>query len=117
MQAEPLRPVTMRQLFLRVEGWGYDALRKMVNGQATLQPDAIKAIARASGIVKPEYFAEYRQRQLEHVCRRHPEIEQKLYNEIMALAEMLEVEAKSVGAGEEGNPSSLARTHPRGSTE
>lgn len=60
LQTDPVRPVTMRQLFGRVEGYGYDALRKMTRGELRLQPGAMEAIARAAGIIAPDYFLEYR---------------------------------------------------------
>jgi hypothetical protein len=93
LQTEPLRTVSPRQFFLRVEGWGYDALRKMLTGENRLQPDALVAMAEASdGLIEPEYWQEYRIFQIGEDFREFPNLEEAYYGKIRRDAEALRME-------------------------
>jgi hypothetical protein len=72
----------MRAFFAQISGYGYDTLRKMVRGQLTLQPEAIKAMATVLG-VPPEYFLEYRSWQIQDGLRRHPQATDDIYDVLM----------------------------------
>lgn len=88
-QADPIGIISLRALFSQIEGYSYDALRKMVRGELTLQPAAIEAMAAALG-VPPEYFLEYRAWQLQEGLKRHPELADKVYDMLMASFELLD---------------------------
>ena len=88
-QADPIGIISLRALFVQIEGYSYDALRKMVRGELTLQPAAIEAMAAVLG-VPPEYFLEYRAWQLQEGLRRHPELSDKVYDMLMACFALLD---------------------------
>jgi hypothetical protein len=88
-QADPIGIISLRALFSQIEGYSYDALRKMVRGELTLQPAAIEAMAAVLG-VPPEYFLEYRAWQLQEGLRRHPELADKVYEMLMASFALLD---------------------------
>lgn len=83
LQTQPLRPVTLRQFFSRVEGYGYDALRKMTRGELNLQPAAMEAIAEAAGIIEPDYFLEYRIYRVREAMMNHPDLADDCYSLLM----------------------------------
>ena len=88
-QGDPLGMISLRAFFSQIEGYSYDALRKMVRGQLTLQPEAIEAMASALGVA-PEYFLEYRAWQLQEGLRRHPEVADEVYEMLAATFALLD---------------------------
>ena len=82
-QGDPMGLISLRAFFSQIDGYGYDALRKMVRGELTLQPAAVEAMAGALG-VPPDHFLEYRAWQLQEGLRRHPELSDKVYEMLMA---------------------------------
>ncbi len=88
-QGDPLGTVNLRAFFAQIPEYSYDALRKMVRGQLTLQPEAIEKMAAILG-VPPEHFLEYRVWQIQEGLRRHPEVANEVYEMLMTSFELLD---------------------------
>jgi hypothetical protein len=88
-QGDPLGMISLSAFFSQIGGYSYDALRRMVRGELTLQPQAIEAMAAVLGVA-PEYFLEYRSHQLQEGLRRHPELADVVYEMLMASFALLD---------------------------
>ena len=87
--------VSLRDFCGRVEGWKYENLRKQIVADRKIQPEAIEAMATVLGIA-PEYFLEYRQRQIEQAITEHPELVDHLYDLAVSRAKSLEAIAMPI---------------------
>jgi len=78
-QALPLGRFSLRAFFQPIDGWTYDALRKMVKGTLPVTPQAMEACA-AQLQLPPSYFREYRVWQIDQAMERIPEVVDILYD-------------------------------------
>lgn len=83
-QNDPLGRVSLFPFLETVEGWGYNALRKMVNGERTLQPEAIEAMAAALDI-DPRYFREYRRHLFDLQMDAHADLIDEIWDACVSL--------------------------------
>lgn len=72
--------------FLRRLPWEYNAVRKQIVGERTLQPRVIEAIANELH-VDPCYFMEYRVWQVKHVLDVCPDLVDACYDMMLAAAD------------------------------
>lgn len=87
-QAARFGRISLRAFFSRIEGWSYDALRKMANGELRLTPEVMEACARELGIA-PTYWREYRAYQIEQQMESNPELIDAIYDLVMSEAAKL----------------------------
>jgi hypothetical protein len=86
------RKGTVASLHREIAGMGYEGFRKMIDGQVVPRKDIMEQVAAVLDI-DPREFPEYRLLQIHEACRRHPEIDQIFYEQIMETAARLDEKA------------------------
>ena len=81
-QGLPMGRISFSAFAEEVGGWDVSTLRRMVSGKITLQPEAVEAMASRLG-VPPDYFMEYRAWQVREGLKRHPEIADIVYDDLI----------------------------------
>ncbi len=108
-QADPIGRVSLYQFLSRVPGkWGYQSLRMMINGERTLQPEAIEAMAAALD-VDPRYFREYRHYLLDRMFESRPEMIDEIWDTCSAYMEALDESSEQAKVTDQKAPNSRRR--------
>jgi hypothetical protein len=100
-QGNPMR-TNLKEFCENVQGWSYEALRQMIEGERTLQPAAIEAMSEALG-VDPHYFIEYRRAWIARKMLESPEIIQRLYD-VARLYEEMDTPSPTVPSAPDAPP-------------